>query len=198
MKVYFSHPRQNLVFHFLVVSTEPDQWPNHFSYFLNVDCSGANVHWVFYADHISTVKHQLYPVSQLPNWPHAFVVFDENCVSSAILVEPDQRLQLFMFMFLDHLFFQPHCHDRRLPFQLRYWKMSYRGNYVFPMTNSFSAEYFLLMNVDRSLHKLYLQICQQTHEVRFYPSRRWIIFNRYLFQLQLEIDSSLSGILFHQ
>ena len=39
----------------------------------------------WYRSHVSTVKHQLYLVSQLLDWPQTLVVCDGNCVSTAIL-----------------------------------------------------------------------------------------------------------------
>ena len=53
----------------------------------------------------------------------------------------------------------------------------------------------LIVNLDRPLHTSGLQMRQQTHEVRFYPSLCWSIFYRCLCKLQLEVVSSISGIL---
>ena len=53
----------------------------------------------------------------------------------------------------------------------------------------------LFVNVGGPLHTSSLQMRQQIHEVRFYPSICWDIFYRCLFQSQLEVVVSISGIL---
>ena len=45
----------------------------------------------------------------------------------------------------------------------------------------------LIVNVDRPLHTSRLQVRQQKHEVRFYPSLWWSTFYRCLFQPLLEV-----------
>ena len=99
------------------------------------------------------------------------------------------------FVFLDYLFFQPQCQNCHFQFQSGNSKMSHGCHPAFSDDNAKSAEFFLVVKVDRLLRTSCLQMRQQTHEVWFYPSLCWSAFYRCLFQLHLEVVVSISKIL---
>ena len=75
-----------LVLYSLVASTRPAQWATRFSWVPQcclLWCQCPLGCW--YRSHVSNVKHQLYPVSQLLDCLQTPAAYDGNCVSTAIL-----------------------------------------------------------------------------------------------------------------
>ena len=169
MRVYSLHPMQrlgsfSLAIHFLVASTRPAQWGTHFSWVPQcwlLWCQCPLGCW--YRPHVSTVKHQLYPVSHPFDWPQTLSGPLQYCS----WVWPKTATIYLHFMLLDYLFFQPHCHDCRLQSIALLKDASSVPLCFFQWQMLSQLGILLVVNVDRPLHTTCLLMRQQTHEVRF-------------------------------
>ena len=109
-----------------------------------------------------------------------FMLTMELCIHCNTLVESDQKLQLFIFIsrFLTICSFNLTATTAACSSSRSIERCLIGATLHFPMTKTKSAEFSFcerfwfvpVVNVDRPLHTSCLQMRQQTHEVRFYPS----------------------------
>ena len=142
------------------------------------------------------MKHQLYAGSQLTDWLQLLVDCTGSRKITALLLLRLTKNWIFYlhFVFVDYLLFQPHCHDYRF-ISCRVIERCLIGQpCIFQWQMLSQLNILSVVNADRSQHTTCPQMRQQTNEVGFNPLLHLITICRCLFQLQLDVAHSISGI----